>query len=385
MKKITVVVGSRANLSSALPIMNQIKKSDECELSVVCFESAVSEQYGNISNSIEEMGFEVTNRIYSLSDGDPLAKMVMSTSNALNGFAGFFTNHEVDYVIVVGDRYEMMAPVIAAAYMNIKIVHTMGGEITGTIDESIRHSISKLSHIHCVATDKSRKRLIQLGENPKLVFNTGCPRIDFVKAILQQDINVQKTITNDGVGCHINTDKEFLLLSFHPVTTEVDQIREDAKILFDAIEECNLPTIALWPNSDGGGEYIAKEIRTRRETGRLKNLRIFKNFSVEIYTTLMNNCSVLVGNSSSGIREAAFIGTPVVNIGTRQKKRESTANVIHTSINKIEIIEAIREQLEAKKYATSNLYGDGSASEKILEAITKAKVSIQKEFFEWNS
>ena len=382
---VTVVIGSRANFSSTLPIMQEIQNAKDFILDIVCFESAVSERYGDISMIIENMGFNVNSRIHSLTDGDPLGKMVFSTASAMTGFGNYFANIDVDYVVVVGDRYEMLAPVIAASYMNIKVLHTMGGELTGTIDESIRHAITKLSHLHCVATHHSAKRVIKMGENPNTVFNTGCPRIDIVKSILEEEIDVSDVISNEGVGSKINLNDEFLLLSFHPVTTELDQARNQASVLLDAVSECNIPTMALWPNSDGGSDYISKEIRSRRESGHLPNFRIFRNFSVPVYTTLMRKCSVLVGNSSSGIREGAYIGTPVVDIGTRQKHREKASNVINIGFNKSDIMAAISAQLKAKRYPRSDLYGSGNASSEIVNILRSATVKVQKEFYLCNS
>ena len=190
MINVTVVVGSRANFSSTLPIMREMQDAVDVSLSIVCFESAVSKDYGDISELIEEMGFNIKQRIHSLTSGEPLGKMVFSTANAMSGFGSYFSNNKVDFVIIVGDRYEMLAPAIAASYMNIKVLHTMGGEMTGTLDESVRHAITKLSHLHCVATKKSAERVIKMGENPNLVFNTGCPRIDIIKQILNSLMNI---------------------------------------------------------------------------------------------------------------------------------------------------------------------------------------------------
>lgn len=241
-----------------------------------------------------------------------------------------------------------MSFAIAAAYMNIKIIHTMGGEISGTIDESIRHAITKFSHIHFTASNDAYKRVIKMGEHPENVFNVGCPRIDLVKQVLKKkNINLN-SIFEEGVGEKFDTNKPFLLVSQHPVTTEYKYANQQILETLKAINKVDLPAIVLWPNPDAGSEDIAKGIRRWRELGLANKMHFFKNIEIENYIHLLNKTACLIGNSSSGIREGAFIGVPVVNIGTRQNKRLRGKNVIDVNYNHKDIYCAIQKQIKKK-------------------------------------
>ena len=217
-----------------------------------------------------------------------------------------------------------MSPTIAAAYQNIPIAHTMGGEITGTIDESIRHAVTKFAHLHFVATDLAAQRVHKLGEPKETIFNTGCPRIDMVHSAIK---NIDTDSLSDYLRCNgvggelININEPFILFSFHPVTTELQYLEKNLEEVLGALEEIELPVITIWPNADAGTETISQIVRQIRESGNYKNRAYYTNLPTEIYSQLMALCSCLVGNSSSGVREGAFIGTPVVNIGSRQNNR----------------------------------------------------------------
>ena len=220
-----------------------------------------------------------------------------------------------------------------------------------------------------------------MGEDEKYVFNVGCPRTDLVAEELQNDSH---EILNDlfktygGVGSGIDLSQPYLLVSQHSVTTEFGDNREQIDETLKALDELKLPTIMLWPNSDAGGDDISRGIRVFREHKNPEWLHLFKNLPTQIYIHLMNTCSCLIGNSSSGVREGAFIGTPVVNIGTRQNKRLRTENVIQVDHNAAKIANAIRTQLKNGKYKSSDIYGDGTAGEKIANILVDCNPSIQK-------
>jgi len=231
--------------------------------------------------------------------------------------------------------------------MNIRIAHTMGGEVTGTIDESIRHAITKFAHIHFAASEDAKQRILKLGEDPTHVHNVGCPRMDLVLNELKNDS--YKMLSNlfedfTGVGpSYLDLTKPFLLVSQHPVTTEFGSNRAQIEETLYALDELQMPTIMLWPNIDAGSDDISTGIRVYREVYNKESgtwLKLFKNLPTQIYIHLMNTCACLVGNSSSGVREGATIGTPVVNIGTRQNKREMGPNVINVGYDRNEIKEA---------------------------------------------
>jgi UDP-hydrolysing UDP-N-acetyl-D-glucosamine 2-epimerase len=292
-------------------------------------------------------------------------------------------NLSPDVVVIVGDRFEMMSVTIAAAYMNIPIAHTMGGEVTGTIDESIRHAITKFAHIHFPANEDAKERIIKMGEAPDTVFNVGCPRLDLVKEELKNDSAPVLSALQEsklGVGTeNLDLSQPFLLVSQHPVTTEYGSGRDQIFATLDALQNMNMQTIMLWPNIDAGSDDVSSGIRTFREKNNPNWLKVYKNLPTSTYIHLMKNTACLIGNSSSGIREGAFIGTPVVNIGTRQKARQRGENVIDVGYNATDIYNAIKQQLDHGRYTSLPTYGDGSAGAKIADILASISVTIQKQ------
>jgi UDP-hydrolysing UDP-N-acetyl-D-glucosamine 2-epimerase len=381
MKKICIFVGNRANYSSIKSVMTAVKEHPELKLQLVLGASAVLSTYGNVQDLISKDGFEPDYVFHNLLEGESPATMAKSTGLGLMDASMIFENLQPDMVVVIGDRFEMMSVTLAAAYMNILIVHTMGGEVTGTIDESIRHAITKFSHIHFPANEDSRERVIRMGEDSNFVFNVGCPRIDLVAEELKKNSHdVLKNIfdTYGGVGKSFDLFKPFLLVSQHPVTTEYGNNREQIEKTLEALERLKMPTIMLWPNPDAGGADIAKGIRSFRENNDSNWLHLFKNLPTNIYIHLMNTAACLIGNSSSGVREGAFIGTPVVNIGTRQNKRLRVSNVIQVDYDASQIEAAIKNQMKHGKYKSSSVYGDGTAGNKIVDILLDCNPSIQK-------
>jgi UDP-hydrolysing UDP-N-acetyl-D-glucosamine 2-epimerase len=381
MKKVCVFVGSRANYSSIKSVMTAVKASNDLELQLVLGASALLDRFGNVSKLIEQDGFISDYKFYNIIEGETPTTMAKSTGLGTVEMAMILDNLCPDYLVVVGDRFEMMAVTIAAAYMNIRVVHTMGGEVTGTIDESIRHAITKFSHVHFPANEDARERIIKMGEDPRFVFNVGCPRIDLVAQELKKDSLAELSELFEkhrGVGKELDLSKPFLLVSQHPVTTEFGDARKQIEETLIALAELKMQTIMLWPNADAGSDDISKGIRTFRESHDAEWLYVFKNLPTNIYIHLMNLASCLVGNSSSGIREGAFIGTPVVNIGTRQNKRMRAENVTDVANFSNDIVAAIRKNIEHGKYVSSSLYGDGSAGKAIAEILVGEDPDLQK-------
>jgi len=380
--KVLVFVGSRANYSSIKSVMLSVKEHPELELQTVVGASALLERFGKVEDLLIKDGFTIDGRFYSLIEGENPVTMAKSTGLGLIEVSSVLDTLKPEFVVIVGDRFEMMSVVIAAAYQNIKIAHTMGGEVTGTIDESIRHAITKFSHLHFPANEDARERIIKMGENSSNVFNYGCPRIDLIKDELSQNDSIQKLQgifeTYGGVGGKFDLSSPYLLVSQHPVTTEFANARAQFEETLLALNEIKMPTILLWPNADAGADDISKAIRTFREKYNPDWLHLFKNLPTSIYIHLLNTTSCLIGNSSSGLRDAAFVGTPVVNIGTRQQMRMKGDNVIDAANCSTEIFNAISVQLKKGKYASSDLYGDGHAGKKIAECLSNFKTNIQK-------
>ena len=362
--------------------MRAVQNHPELNLQLIIGASAVLDRFGKVEDLIIKDGFNPDFTFYNIVEGENPVTMAKSTGLGLIEAAMIFDNLKPDFLVVVGDRFEMMAVTIAAAYMNIKIAHTMGGEVTGTIDESIRHAITKFAQVHFPANKDAMERIIKLGEEPAHVFNVGCPRMDLVIDELQNDSNefLKDLFTkNVGVGtAKIDLSKPYLLVSQHPVTTEFGNNRQQIEETLFALDELKMPTILLWPNIDAGSDDVVTGIRVFREKNHPSWLYLFKNLPTQTYIHLMNTCACLVGNSSSGVREGATIGTPVVNIGTRQHKRMMGPNVINVGYNHNEIKLAILKQIEHGKYTNSGLYGDGKAGVRIADILATTTPAIQK-------
>lgn len=385
MKKICVFVGSRANYSSIKSVMMSVKNHPDLELQLVLGASAVLDRFGKVEDLIIKDGFVPNFTFHNIVEGENPITMAKSTGLGLIEASSILANLKPDYVIIVGDRFEMMSITLAAAYMNIRIAHTMGGEVTGTIDESIRHAITKFAHIHFAASEDAKQRILKLGEDPSHVHNVGCPRMDLVLNELKNDS--YKMLSNlfedfTGVGpSYLDLTKPFLLVSQHPVTTEFGSNRAQIEETLYALDELKMPTIMLWPNIDAGSDDISTGIRVYREVYNKESgtwLKLFKNLPTQIYIHLMNTCACLVGNSSSGVREGATIGTSVVNIGTRQNKREMGPNVINVGYDRNEIKEAILKQIAHGKYENAGIYGNGNAGTQIADILANSNPSIQK-------
>ncbi len=390
-RKIGVVLGSRANYASIKSVMRELKKNDKVELQVYAGAATLLDKFGKSVNLIESEGFEITAKYYMLVEGETPETMALSTGLGVMKLTDIFMNYKPDMVITVGDRFETMSTTIAAAYLNIHLVHTMGGEVSGTIDESIRHAVTKFAHIHFPANEDARQRIIKLGERPEHVFNVGCPRIDEVKAIIDSNRKGNKIdekefwLKHKGVGSEnfsVNNDK-FLLVMQHPVTTEFDENRRNMREVLAALNELKMPTILLWPNADAGSDEISKEIRTFREKNKPDEwLHIFKNLPMDIFIRLMDQCAVMLGNSSSQLREGAIVGVPAIDIGSRQQARLKGENIMEVPCDKNAILEAVKIQLAHGKYEGDPLYGDGSAGKRIAEILSTidlATVPIQKQ------
>jgi UDP-hydrolysing UDP-N-acetyl-D-glucosamine 2-epimerase len=376
-KKICVVVASRANYARIKSVLRAINEHPKLKLQLVVSGSALLDRFGSAIKIIQKDGFKPDARVYIVIEGENPTTMAKSTGLAIVELATIFENLKPDIVLTVADRYETISTAIAASYMNIPVAHTQGGEVSGSIDESVRHAVTKLSHIHFVATEASRRNLIKMGENPRNVFLTGCPSLDL---LLDGDLSKNDKVfkQHSGVGPPLDFSKPYLIVVQHPVTTEYSKARWQITQTLRAIYELKMQTVWLWPNIDAGSDEIAKGIRCFRERYNPGNIEFFINFSPEDYACLLNNCQCIVGNSSSGIREAVFLGVPAVNIGTRQEGREKGSNVIDVAHDKIAIKEAILKQVKHGRYQKSKIFGDGKAGRRIADILSKCDIRVQK-------
>ena len=380
-KKFCIAINNRANYARIKSLLLEIKNDNNYELKIIIGASATLDRFGNLKDIIKQDGFNKFEKIYSIIEGDNLITMAKSTGLSIIEISTFFESYKPDAVIVVADRYENLAVATSASYLNIPLIHIQGGEVTGSIDEKVRHSITKLSDIHFVATKRSRDFLIKMGENKKFVFLTGCPSIDIAykaKSKLPRDFFVK----NKGIGNIPKYREKYIVVMHHPEPTKFNETYNQIKQTINAIIRVkNINIVWLWPNIDAGSDIISKELRLIRENKLIHNISFFKNFSPEDYIKLIYNSECLVGNSSSGIRESSFLSIPVVNIGSRQVNRERGFNVIDVKHDANEIYNAIIKQFKKKKIKQSFIYGDGFSHKriiKILNRIFKKKISTYK-------
>ncbi len=378
-KNICVVINNRANYARIKSFLLLAKKNKKINLQLIMAGSSHLEKFGDITPILAKDKIKVNYKLYTVFEGNDPICMTKTTSQTISEISTSFLNLKPDIVIVIADRYENLAVAISASYMNIPLAHVQGGEVTGSIDESVRHAITKLSHLHFVSTQRAKKFLIKMGETKENVYLTGCPSIDLIN---DKKLEIDKNFSqrNLGVGNTIDFSKPYLTFLMHPVTTE---FIENKKYISNLIQTINFfkkkfQIVMLWPNIDSGTDFISKNIRRFLNYNKSGIVAAYKNFSPEDYLKLLNNAKCLVGNSSSGIRESGYLGVPVVNVGNRQLDREKGPNVIDTDNNYKNIIRALSKQLKIKKFKKSKIYGDGKAAKRILNIILKKKINLNK-------
>ena len=283
-------------------------------------------------------------------------------------------------MVTVADRFETMATAIAASYMNIPLAHIQGGEVTGNIDEKVRHAITKLADYHFVASESAKQRVIQLGENPDFVFNTGCPSIDLAKQVKENSngLPFNPYERYGGVGAQPDLSKGYLVVMQHPVTNEYQDSRKHIEATLQAVFELNRPTLWFWPNVDAGADGTSTGIRAFREKHQLPNVHFFKNMEGKDFLHLLNHADCLVGNSSVGIRECAYLGVPVVNIGSRQNRRDRGQNVLDATYQVEAIKQAIETQIQNTSKLVSNVYGGGESGMQIANLLEVLPLQFHK-------
>ena len=378
-RKICVVVTARPSYSRIRTALLAIRERHDLELQLVVAASALLDRYGGAVQVIERDGFDIAERVYMVLEGENLVTSAKSTGIGLSELATVFDNHKPDAVVTIADRYETLATAVAASYMNIPVVHVQGGEVTGSIDEKVRHAVTKLSNLHLVATEQARARVMRLGEPEHTVKVTGCPSIDIAAEVADRPaLDFDPFEKYGGVGPRADLSDGYLVVMQHPVTTEHEEARAQVEETLHAVTDFDLPVLWFWPNVDAGSDGTSKGIRVFREREGPANLHLFRNMYPEDFLRLLVNSRGIVGNSSVAIRECSFLGVPAVNIGTRQQGRERGANVIDVDHDRAVITDAIREHLRRGKAPADHLYGDGRAGARIAQCLATAELSVEK-------
>lgn len=377
-RKICVVVASRANLARITTVLEAVRDHPALELQVIAAASALLERFGSAVTVLEAAGFRPDAKIPFIIEGQTPATMARSTGLGLLELPTAFERLEPDIVVTVADRFETIATAIAGAYMNIPVAHTQGGEVSGSIDESVRHAITKLSHIHFPATELSARRVIAMGENPRYVFNLGCPSIDLA-ARAQPGTRCDALINHCGPDSPIDPEEPFLLVMQHGVTTEYGHGLAQMSATLRAVSSIGMQALVFWPNVDAGSAEVAAGIRHFRAQGLAQRCQFFSNLPPEDFARLMAHCACMIGNSSAALREGAYLGTPAVSIGTRQQGRECGPNVVFTSHEPSEIADAVRAQIAHGRYESSDLFGTGTAGRDIADVLATVNPPVQKQ------
>lgn len=377
-KKIAVVVTARPSYSRVKTAIQAIKDHPELELQLVIAASALLDRYGTAVNYIEADGFPIAAKVFNVLEGENLTAQAKTTGLGILELSSVFERLNPDAVITVADRFETMSTAIAATYMNIPLIHIQGGEVTGNIDEKVRHAITKLADLHLVASDKAKERVIKMGEDPKMVFNTGCPSIDLANEVVEDpSFNFDLFERYGGVGKIDNWKEGYLVVLQHPVTTEYKDSRLHIEQTLKAIHELQMPSFWFWPNVDAGSDGTSKGIRVFREHNNIDHIHFFKNMEGKDFLKLLYNSKCLIGNSSVGIRECAYLGIPVVNIGSRQNGRDRGLNVVDVNYDKEAIKSAVLKATMQQREREFT-YGGGNAGEKIADIIARTEIDFKK-------
>ena len=378
-RKICVVVTARPSYSRIRTALKAIDEHPDLELQLVVAASALLDRYGNAIQAIERDGFTISQRVYMVLEGENLVTSAKSTGIGLSELATVFDNLRPDAVVTIADRYETLATAVAASYMNIPVVHVQGGEVTGSIDEKVRHAVTKLANLHLVSTNLAAERVRRLGEEPDSIFVTGCPSIDIAAEVAERPaMDFDPFVKYGGVGPTTDLSRGYVVVMQHPVTTEYEEARQQVDETLHAVKNFGVPVLWFWPNVDAGSDGTSKGIRVFREKEDPPNFHLFRNMSPEDFLRLLCGATAIVGNSSVAIRECSYLGVPAVNIGSRQLGRERGQNVIDVDHDRKEISDAVQTHIKRGKPKRDLLYGDGKAGSRIADRLSKVELKIEK-------
>jgi UDP-hydrolysing UDP-N-acetyl-D-glucosamine 2-epimerase len=378
-RKICAVITARPSYSRVKTALQAIKDHPDLELQLVVAGSALLDRYGNALSFIEKDGFVVNEKVFMVLEGENKTAMAKTTGLGVMELANVFYNLEPDAVLTIADRFETIATSIAAAYQNIPLIHLQGGEVTGNIDEKVRHANTKLADIHFVTSEDAERRVIKMGEDAAYVFNTGCPSIDIASQVAASpSLDFDPFEKYGGVGAQFSPSGDYLVVMQHPVTTEYSAAKEDVLKTLRVVDQLKIPTFWFWPNVDAGADGTSNGIRSYREKENPKYIRFFKNMEPNDFLKLLLNSKCLIGNSSVGIRECSFLGVSVVNIGTRQNRRLRGDNVIDVSYTEADIKQAIEHQLATPNKTRSTIYGDGNSGKQIADILATIELRFHK-------
>jgi UDP-hydrolysing UDP-N-acetyl-D-glucosamine 2-epimerase len=361
--KIAVVVTARPSYAKWKTTLEALRDMPDVELQVIVAASANLERYGAVRGVIEADGFPIAAECWTVLEGENLLTGARETGLALMDLASIYHRLQPDIVCVMADRREILAAAAAAKYQHLKVAHVQGGESSGTIDGVVRHAVSHLADVHFPCTNPAKWRIYGLTGSFD-IHNFGCGSVDLAKRAQSEPLVTEDEL--GGAGAILNLAKPFVICLQHPVTDEADQSHAQMWETLHALPH-GLQCVCLWPGQDAGSAGISKAIREYQETyGTLHTVR---NLPPSRFLRLLTQCACLIGNSSAGIRESAFLGVPVVDIGNRQRGRQRAKNVTWVPHEQSAIRQAIARQMAHGKYPSSHLYGSGNAGQQIAEVL----------------
>ena len=381
-KKILFCITARASYSRIKNAILELKKKKGIEVMVLTSGSALLDKYGRVVELIKKDGIKVVEELHTSFEGDTSIGMALTTASTIEASARVFNRIKPHLVVVIADRHETLGTSIAASYCGFPLAHVQGGEVTGNIDERVRHANTKLSDIHLVSNESSKSRVIKMGEKKTSIFVTGCPSLDIILEA-KKSLKVHQLedyINAYGVGKKFNISKPFVVVLQHSETENYKNSFNHMMMTLKAIDKINIQHLIFWPNIDAGSGAISKAIRVMREKGALKSARFIKNIESMMFVKLLSLSRCLIGNSSAAIRECSFMGIPAVNIGLRQEGRLCAENVMHVGWNSNQIFNSIKKQLQNGHYKGSKIYGDGFSGKRIAEVLSKSHSFKNKRF-----
>lgn len=378
-RKVCIPVATRGNYAKTKSVMRAIRERDDLELQVLLTGGIALPRFGDYGRVMAADGFPPDRTVHFLIEGDNPITMAKSAGFATIELAGAFNDLRPDVVLIIADRYEALSFAQAAMCLNVPIAHLEGGEISGSIDERIRHAITKLAHIHLPASQEAAQRLERLGETPDSIHVVGSPSFDLLADIDRDNIaELRRLVSTTGVGARIDLDRPYAVVSLMPVVTEYESAQGLVEETVGALDLLGLQAVWLWPNMDAGADRVSHAIRAMREHRPYAAMHFFKSLPFEIYAQTLVGAACFIGNSSSGIRESAFLGVPVVNVGSRQQGRARGRNVIDVGHDRHAIAAAARRQIAHGRYPSDPLYGDGHAGRRIAEVLAAAPLGLDK-------
>lgn len=359
---------------------------EDVEVSLIVAGMHLLEKHGNTVNEIVEDGFDIARKVYTIVEGETLETMTKSVGLTITEMSTVLQGIKPDIVVVHGDRFEVFGAAVAAAMMNIPVAHIQGGEVTGSIDESLRHAITKMAHIHLVSNQLAAERIIKLGEDPDYVFVIGCPMVDVLNDT--PPLSIEELFTSPrilGAKDPINFDpsRPYLLVANHPVCSEFGENYNHTRSLLRAVLRTGMQALWMWPNADAGAREVVNAIKSEDNFFQDNDrIAFYRNLPIELFVNVMRNASCMIGNSSAGIREACYFGTPVVNTGSRQDGRLRPGNVVDVLYDEEDIYHAITTQIVHGSYPVEMPYGVGGTGEKMADLLATVSIpSVQKKLF----